>query len=93
MKLLLALRDMKTGAFLAPLWATTPGEAERTYREILFSEGTLVGKHPHDFPLYEIGKYDETTGQVYPLMDEAGHLVLPRVMLEAGQLIQLAKEA
>lgn len=86
MKMLLALRDVKTGSFLAPLTATTPGEAERTYLEILRSEGTLVRKHPNDFPLYEIGKYDEFTGQVFPLFQADGTtLAPPRLLLEAAQ--------
>lgn len=86
MRMLIALRDTKTGSFLAPLTASTPGEAERTYGEILSSQNTIVGKHPGDFPLYEIGKFDEFTGQVYPLCDDAGIGVLPRLLLDAGQL-------
>lgn len=93
MRMLLALRDSKTGTFLAPLTALTPGEAERTYSEILRSEQTLVGKHPHDFPLYEIGKYDDQTGQVYPLVNDDGSVAPPRLLLEAAQLVQLAREA
>lgn len=92
MKLLIALRDIKTGAFLAPLTATTPGEAERTYSEILRNEQSIIGKHPNDFPLYEIGRFDEQTGDVYPLVSEDGIRQLPRLLLEAGQLIQLVKE-
>lgn len=85
--MLLALRDVRTGSFLAPLTATTPGEAERTYLEILRSEGTLIGKYPRDFPLYELGKYDEFTGQVFPLTNEDGSVAVPRVLVEAASLI------
>lgn len=92
MKLLIALRDVKTGAFLAPLTATTPGEAERTYGEILRNEQSIIGKHPQDFPLYELGRFDEQTGQVYPLVREDGEVALPRLLLESGQLLQLVKE-
>lgn len=93
MKMLLALRDVKTGAFLAPLTATTPGEAERTYSEILRNEQSIIGKHPNDFPLYEIGKFDEQTGEVFPVLNHDGSVGLPRLLLEAAQLIQLVKEA
>lgn len=91
MKMLLALRDVRTGSFLAPLTATTPGEAERTYLEILGSQGTLIAKHPRDFPLYEIGKYDEFTGQVFPLVNEDGSVAAARVLVEAASLIGLSR--
>lgn len=86
MKILLALRDSKTGRFLAPLTAGTPGEAERTYMEILTQPGTIVNKYPRDFPLYEIGRYDDETGQVSPLYSDSGVVEAPRLLLDAGQL-------
>lgn len=91
MKILLALRDVRTGSFLAPLTATTPGEAERTYLEILGQQGTLIAKHPSDFPLYEIGKYDEFTGEVFPLQSVDGKVLAPRLLIDAAQL-NLLKE-
>jgi len=93
MKMLLALRDVKVGSFLAPVCVMTPGEAERWYGEVLRSD-TIVGKHPHDFPLYEIGRYDEVVGQVYPLVNDAGEPQLPRLLLDAGQVLppRLEKE-
>lgn len=93
MKLLVALRDSKTGSFGPPLMATTPGEAERMYRELLGHEGSIIAKYPHDFPMYEIGKYDDQTGDIYPLLNQSGVAAAPRLMLEASQLIQLSKEA
>lgn len=87
MRLLLALRDSKTGRFLAPVTASTPGEAERIYIEILQQPGTIVQKHPRDFPLYQIGEYDDETGEVYPMVDDHGDRALPRLMLDAGQFV------
>lgn len=85
MRMLLALRDVRTGSFLSPITAATPGEAERIYLEIIGSEGTLIGKHPNDFPLYEIGKYDEFTGCLEPLRNEDGSLAAPRLLIDAAQ--------
>lgn len=87
MKLLVALRDSKTGTFLGPMVAATPGEAERKYQEILEGPGTLVQKFPRDFPLYHVGNYDEFTGELIPLCDDAGNKQLPRLLLEAGQFL------
>lgn len=94
MKLLFAMLDVKTETFLAPMAAVTRGEAERAYVEILQSEGTLIHKHPGDFPLYEIGTYDERTGVIAPLMAEGnGFAMPPRLLIDAATVLQLRKEA
>lgn len=93
MRLLLALRDVKTGRFLAPVTASTPGEAERIYTEILQQPGTIVQKHPRDFPLYQIGLYDDVTGEVFPLVDDHGEAALPRLLLDAGQFLTARADA
>lgn len=87
MRLLLALRDSKTGRFLAPVTASTPGEAERIYIEILQQPGTIVQKHPRDFPLYQLGEYDDLTGEVFSLVDDRGERALPRLLLDAAQFL------
>lgn len=92
MRMLLALRDVRTGAFLSPLTCATPGEAERMYIEVLRSEGTLIGKHPADFPLYHIGTFDEFTGMVSPLLSADGRSEPPRLLLDAAQLNLFPKE-
>lgn len=92
MKLLFALMDVKTETFLAPLAAVTRGEAERTYADILKSD-TIVGQHPTDFPLYEIGTYDERTGVVTPVLSETGIEMKPRLLVDASTALQLRKEA
>lgn len=84
-KILVALRDERTGVYLAPLVVATPGEAERKYEEVLKSEGTLVSRFPLDFPLYELGRYNEDTGVVEPLATG------PRLLISATQLGYVAK--
>lgn len=84
-KILVALYDVKTGIYMAPLVVATPGEAERKYEEVLKSEGTLVSRFPLDFPLYELGRYDEDTGVVEAL--EKG----PRLLIKAEQFGYVAK--
>lgn len=93
MILLFALMDQKTETFLAPFAARTRGEAERSYLEILRSEGTLVQKHPQDFPLYEIGTYNERTGEVRPLVSDDGIMLLPRLLVDAQTVLRLQVEA
>lgn len=92
MKLLFALLDVKTETFLAPMAAVTRGEAERSYVQILQTEGTLVNKCPGDFPLYEIGSFDERTGVVSPLCTSEGVMVLPRLLIDSATVLKLVKE-
>lgn len=93
MILLFALMDQKTETFLGLFAARTRGEAERSYLEILRSEGTLVQKYPQDFPLYEIGTYNERTGEVRPLVSDDGIKLLPRLLVDAQTVLRLQVEA
>lgn len=78
---------MKVGTFLAPITAATPGEAERVYSSLLSNAGAgLIHSHPRDFPLYEIGSYDEVSGLVSPLVADDGRIQPPRMLLSAEQL-------
>lgn len=93
MRLLLALRDVKTGSFLAPMTAVNESEAARTYVDLLQNGPPLITNHTGDFPLYEIGKYDEQTGEVFPLFTQGGSVAPPRLLVDAAQVLQLVKEA
>lgn len=86
MKMLVALRDSKTGAFLPPLVVSSPGEAQRTYEDVLARGPSLITNHPGDFPLYEVGKFDDQTGEVFPLFHDNGAVAPARLMIDAGQL-------
>lgn len=84
-KLMMVFRDAKTGRFQAPiLCPATPGEAERTALEFWKSEGTMIGKYPNDFPMYNVGAFDDETGQVT--------VEVPTLFLEATQLLTVRKE-
>lgn len=92
MKILVALRDAKTGAFYSPMCCTNESEAARTYGDLLEKGPELITKHPADFPLYEVGKYDEQTGEVFPLFNQNGNVAPPRLLIDAGQVLQLVKD-
>lgn len=91
MRLIIAMRDVKTGSFEPPILAATLGEAERIYGDLLRNERYRYVAHPTDFPLYEVGKFDEMTGEVYPVMD-GNKICPPRLLVDAAQL-QLTLEA
>lgn len=93
MKMLVALRDAKTGSFYSPMCCVNESEAARTYGDLLQNGPDLITKHPQDFPLYEVGKFDEVTGEVFPVFNQSGNVAPPRLLVDAGQVLQLVKEA
>lgn len=92
MRVLMALRDTKTGSFLAPMTAVNESEAGRIYADLLENGPALIAKHAADFPLYEIGRYDEQTGEVFPLFTQSGSVAPPRLLLDAAAVHVLRRE-
>lgn len=59
--------DSKAEAYLQPFFARTNGEAVRSFTEAANDSGHNFCKYSGDFTLFEIGEYDETTGNITPL--------------------------
>lgn len=93
MRIMVALRDVKTGAFLAPITAANESEAGRIYSDLVQKGPALIVEHSADFPLYEVGKFDESTGEVFPVFTQSGSVAPPRLLLDAGQVVKLVREA
>lgn len=60
--------DSKVEAYLQPFFMRSTGEAIRAWTELANNSEHLFCKHPADYTLFEIGEYDDTTGQVVPNM-------------------------
>lgn len=58
--------DGKLKVFLTPFTYLHLGQATRAWEEICNDPQSLMGKHPADFSLYEIGNFDDDTGLVTP---------------------------
>lgn len=58
--------DSKVGAYLAPFFAKSAGEALRMFEDAVNSEGTLFANHPADFTLFEVGEFGELSGELMP---------------------------
>lgn len=56
--------DSKVGAFMAPFFARSKGEATRMWHTAVNDPQTQFCKFPSDFTLFEIGEYDELTGDL-----------------------------
>lgn len=57
-----ALYDTKGGMFHVPFFFPHMGQAIRACVDLAGDLNTIVGRHPSDFALYEIGLYDDATG-------------------------------
>lgn len=63
-----AVFDTAVGAYMQPFFLRSKGEAIRGWLDAVNDDKTQFNKHPKDFTLFEIGEYDEETGNVqgYP---------------------------
>lgn len=69
MKTVFTIYDSKVNHYWDPVVFLNKGEALRTFEEGVNrrnqdgSAASLIGQHPQDFTLFEIGYYDELTGK------------------------------
>lgn len=62
--MLFAVHDSKTEAFMPPFVASTPGEAERNFRNACSDPESTLHKFPQDFNLYLVGSWNNQAGLV-----------------------------
>jgi len=69
MKLLVfSVYDAKAEAFMRPFFAPTRGLAIRSFRDGVNAGGEEpLAKHPEDYTLYEVGSFDEGSGELVSL--------------------------
>lgn len=58
------LLDTKTGIHHAPWFMAHFGAAIRTVQDLASDSNTIVGRHPADYCLMEIGTFDDQTGHL-----------------------------
>jgi hypothetical protein len=59
--------DCKAEAYLEPFFASTSGLAARRFEEAARNEESQFHKHASDYTLFEIGDWDEMTGELRAL--------------------------
>ncbi len=59
-----AIYDNKAEYYLNPLTFNTTGESLRNFSDAVNDTQTMLHRHPGDFNLFEIGTYDNLTGQI-----------------------------
>lgn len=58
------LLDIKVGSYGSPFFFHHHHEAIRAATELAQDQSTIPGRYPADFGLYEMGEFDNATGQV-----------------------------
>lgn len=71
--IIVAVRDQKSVSFTQPVTVPTRGSAIRSWGDQLNDPKNADQeqyKHPEDFTLWQIGEYDDTTGEITPIKPE-----------------------
>lgn len=63
-KVFFSVRDLAVGAFMNPFLAPSKGAAVRSFMDEVNREGSEMYKHPEDYELYSVGKFDDESGVV-----------------------------
>lgn len=71
---LFAIKDVKGDAFFDVMTSRAPGVAVREFEDIVNMESqngqkNMFHEHPADFVLYEIGEFDNETGELIPRVE------------------------
>lgn len=56
--------DTKTQTYSNPFYALTAGAAIRTFGDAAKDIQSIISQHPADFLLYDIGEWDDHTGEI-----------------------------
>ncbi|QXP08624.1 MAG: nonstructural protein [Arizlama microvirus] len=64
MKLIaIAVLDLATETFGRPFFVAHAGQAMRSFMDEIKNKDSELGKHPGDYELFELGTFDDATGE------------------------------
>lgn len=75
-----SVQDSKAGMFLPPFPAPNAGVAIRQFTDAIANENSVLSKHPEDYALYELGTFDDVSGQ-------SENLKTPKMIGTANQYV------
>jgi len=78
-----SLRDRKAAVFGRPVFTASFGSLVRELTDAVREGQDMLGKHPGDFELYELGWFDDEKG-TFDL------LKLPDLVLQCGSLVAVS---
>ncbi len=59
-----SIYDVKAETFMTPYSAPTAAHASRSFGDLVGDPETVIGKHPSDFTLFELGSMDLDSGVI-----------------------------
>lgn len=65
-----AVHDAAVGAFNAPLFFRSRGEAVRSFQQAVTNENSQFRSHAGDYSFWKIGLYDDDTGFLTAIENE-----------------------
>jgi len=74
--------DHKAKAYLPPFFMGEQGQAIRSFKDAVNSDGHQFCRHPEDYTLFEIGDFNDSTGELTPHKAE---LLCNALMLVKGE--------
>lgn len=78
--LVFGLRDIKASAFVSYFPAVSRAVAVRLLADSVEAKEGICGKHPEDFQLFQLGEFDDQSGQFK-------NLNTPELVVEASSLL------
>ena len=64
LQVMFSVYDEAAGAYIAPFFLPTIEMGKRAFAEAAASESHQFGRYAKDFTLYQIGSFDDSTGEV-----------------------------
>lgn len=62
-----SIHDTVAGAYNTPFFMHNNGQAMRAFSDNVNASDSIINKHPEQFALFQIGDYDDQTGEITPL--------------------------
>lgn len=92
--ILMAVRDAQVSCFMRPWVARSEGEAIRAFADLVNEPGHDLNKHPEDYTLFQVGKFDDQTGEVSDAacvsVCTAFAVLKPKISAAQGQMFERA---
>ncbi len=76
-----AIYDTAAGMYMRPFFCVSDGQANRMFADIVMDADHDVGKHPEDYSLARIGRYNDQNGK---LDDEDTQVLATSLAVVAG---------
>lgn len=76
-----AIYDSGSENYMRPFFVRADGEALRLFEDLANDRESVVGKHPSYYALFEIGEFNDNSGDLEPCV--------PKVRAKAWELVKI----